>query len=388
MDSFPLVAQTVLCALRRRQMPPELAWRMALYVRAAMRAAPPPPPPPAQAVAAFYDRQVAQSRAQPRRKFKPTNRLREFHNWIKCILINDVCRADIWMNLRVLDVGSGKGGDLLKFTGIGVAELYTIDISPRAVEEAVERYNQIKVRDLRLMPIVADAGAVRLAERVPDWPTGRFHAATCQFALHYFFDCEAHALGVLQNIADALMPGKRVVLSFPDAAKLLETLSWQQPGALGFGNAISRVEFAERVPLVVDDHNRACCPEPRLEFGCAYRFVLDGAVDADEFVVWPATLLRLAEQVGLRFVSSELFEETAQRGAADIRWRNLSAYKASHARDGRCLMSAAESEVSGLYRSVVFVRTGKPEPIEVLGWQAWPRINRDAILRLELTSKS
>lgn len=75
--------------------------------------------------------------------------MRNLNNWIKSQLINeyvDRLRADDQSRgrprrLNVLDVGCGKGGDLLKWQKVGATHVVCCDIAETSVQQCEQRYN-------------------------------------------------------------------------------------------------------------------------------------------------------------------------------------------------------------------------------------------------------
>ncbi len=93
--------------------------------------------------------------------------MRNLNNWIKSMLINEYvdkmrqkaaaesgsgggghCGRDDHRRprvpLRVLDIGAGKGGDLLKWQKAGADHVVCADIAETSVEQARSRYNDMR----------------------------------------------------------------------------------------------------------------------------------------------------------------------------------------------------------------------------------------------------
>jgi mRNA (guanine-N7-)-methyltransferase len=93
----------------------------------------------AQNVASHYNARPDQQ--QEARKDSRIFKLRAFNNWIKAVLIAQVTRNN--KGLRVLDMGCGKGGDLLKWKKAGISEYVGVDIASVSVQRAEERYREM-----------------------------------------------------------------------------------------------------------------------------------------------------------------------------------------------------------------------------------------------------
>lgn len=78
----------------------------------------------------FYDRQKVLSFSE--RQQSRMVHGRNFHNWIKSVLIDKVI-TKISGPASVLDFCGGKGGDLLKWKSAGISQLVLVDISLNSV---------------------------------------------------------------------------------------------------------------------------------------------------------------------------------------------------------------------------------------------------------------
>nr|CAD7403590.1 unnamed protein product [Timema cristinae] len=280
--------------------------------------------------------------------------LRNFNNWIKSMLINEYLRKageghSHGQPLRVLDMGCGKGGDLLKWRRGSITHLICADLAETSVEQCQTRYNDLKGRsrhERAFAPvfsaefITADctkvvcthilvksakvlvwaAGItvkipnsllmrrrvargvdssignhVRLREKYKD-VTLQLDLVSCQFVFHYSFESLPQAECMLRNASETLRPGGFFIGTIPDACEIVSRA--KKAGGRSFGNDLYRVEFehdpcTRRVPL----------------FGAKYGFHLEGVVDCPEFLVHFPTLERLAEKFGLELVFKKSFKD-------------------------------------------------------------------------------
>ena len=121
----------------------------------------PPPFSPA-----FASQRPDQGRgAGSARNRSPIFYLRNFNNWIKSLLINTYCQR----GSSVLDLCSGKGGDLLKWEKCWARHVVFADHAQQSVMVSLRRYNEL-VQDTRrrqrVFPaifIVADCVRCRVA---------------------------------------------------------------------------------------------------------------------------------------------------------------------------------------------------------------------------------
>lgn len=197
--------------------------------------------------------------------------LRSFNNWIKSAIIQKFSPNENYTpgaqshgsngqgntdaGLLILDIGCGKGGDLQKWQAAPQrVELYVgMDPADVSIDQAKERYTQMRqdrrgghrnrnfhaeffVKDcfgewLGDIPIVQEVGIDGSVG--PDgsghskrWGGGGFDVVSMMFCMHYAFESEAKARGMLRNVAGSLKKGGRFLGVIPNSdvltAKVLE----------------------------------------------------------------------------------------------------------------------------------------------------------------------
>lgn len=231
--------------------------------------------------------------------------MRNFNNWIKSMLITEYL-AKIKDNmklgdpLRVLDMCSGKGGDLLKWQKGNISHLICTDIASVSVEQCEERYRQSSSRNSHNFTaefFACDSTLVRLREKFKD-PSMDLNLVSCQFAFHYSFESLKQAECMLRNAAECLRPGGFFIGTMPDAFEIMKRQREARSDI--FGNEVYQISFqcdTSDVPL----------------FGAKYNFHLEGVVDCPEFLVHFPTFVRLARKYGLELVEKDRFEDFYQK---------------------------------------------------------------------------
>ncbi|EFA03004.2 mRNA cap guanine-N7 methyltransferase [Tribolium castaneum] len=231
--------------------------------------------------------------------------MRNFHNWIKSMLINEYLTKikdgkKHNAPVRVLDMCCGKGGDLLKWRKGNITHLICSDIASVSLDQCRSRYNDMKERSSRernggniysIEYIAGDCSRVRLREKYTD-PSMKLDLVSCQFAFHYSFESLPQAECMIRNASECLQPGGFFIGTIPDANDLIARA--RRADANTFGNDVYQVHFdcdVNKPPL----------------FGAKYNFHLDGVVDCPEFLVHFPTLIKLARKYGLKFVKKEKF---------------------------------------------------------------------------------
>ena len=201
--------------------------------------------------------------------------LRSFNNWVKSALIQKFSTREDYApgasernnyyadqvggdegdrgGLLVLDIGCGKGGDLQKWQQAPQkVELYVgVDPAEVSIEQARDRYAGMKrggrggnrarrqdlfegeffVKDcfaewLGDLPLIQEVGidgigpeGSRFSQR---WGGGGFDVVSMMFCMHYAFENEQKARGMLRNVAGSLKKGGRFIGVIPNSDVLSE----------------------------------------------------------------------------------------------------------------------------------------------------------------------
>jgi mRNA (guanine-N7-)-methyltransferase len=163
--------------------------------------------------------------------------LRSYNNWVKSSLIQKFIGDE--RNLKILDIGCGKGGDLQKWQASRKVELYVgCDPADVSIKQAKDRYASMQKKSRRLfhaefyakdcfgewlgdIPIIRDVGidpgvgpGNAMSQR---WGGGGWDMVTMMFCMHYAFESEAKAKGMLRNVAGALKKGGRFIGCIPNS---------------------------------------------------------------------------------------------------------------------------------------------------------------------------
>ncbi|XP_035286719.1 mRNA cap guanine-N7 methyltransferase [Anguilla anguilla] len=226
--------------------------------------------------------------------------MRNFNNWLKSVLIGEVLDKVRRRHgeLCVLDLGCGKGGDLLKWRKGHIGRLVCADIAAVSVEQCQQRYSDMR-RKCRPNDeifaaefIVADCTKELLSEKLKD-PEMTFDLCSCQFVYHYSFESRAQADTMLRNACERLRPGGFFIGTTPDAFELVKRLEESESNS--FGNEVYRVTFQKKgdYPL----------------FGCQYDFSLEGVVNVPEFLVYFPLFEEMAKKYNMRLVFKKTFRE-------------------------------------------------------------------------------
>ncbi|XP_055983083.1 mRNA cap guanine-N7 methyltransferase [Sorex fumeus] len=227
--------------------------------------------------------------------------MRNFNNWIKSALIGEFLekvRQKKKRDITVLDLGCGKGGDLLKWKKGRISKLVCADIADVSIKQCQQRYGEMKTRsrDNEYMFstefITADCSKKLLMDDFRD-PEMSFDICSCQFAFHYSFESYEQADLMLRNACERLNPGGYFIGTTPNSFELIKRLEASETES--FGNEIYTVKFQKKgdYPL----------------FGCKYDFHLHGVVDVPEFLVYFPLLIEMAKKYNMKVVYKKTFLE-------------------------------------------------------------------------------
>jgi SAM-dependent methyltransferase len=174
-------------------------------------------------------------------------KMREFHNWIKSIIIYTYCsptrreQGGKIVRQSILDVGCGRGGDILKIYHARVGEYVGFDVDFEGIysssDGAISRYNHLKSKfpDFgKVSYLQADGGVLLNSEEQSKslsnisnenkkmlektfYKDRKFDIISSQFVIHYLFGSETSINNLIINIKNHLKKDGYVLLTLFDA---------------------------------------------------------------------------------------------------------------------------------------------------------------------------
>jgi mRNA (guanine-N7-)-methyltransferase len=140
--------------------------------------------------------------------------MRKFHNNIKKMYLDKY----IIKETNLLDLASGKGGDLFKWkSNKNIKSVVGYDIDERSVKEAIRRRNNMKInKNIKF-------NVLDLSKNILKCNT-QFDCITSMFAFHYFFESKETLYNVTKSIDNCSKSGTILILILFDRNKVEEKL--------------------------------------------------------------------------------------------------------------------------------------------------------------------
>ena len=263
--------------------------------------------------------------------------MREFHNWIKSILIYTYCQPfsknkdDKPTKASVLDIGCGRGGDIQKMYHARVGDYVGIDPDYEGLfattDSAVTRYNfnKSKFPDYGKMvfiqadgslPLEAEVQSKRLSNMSQDNKNNitkyfngkkKFDIITSMFVIHYLFNTQESINNLINNIKSFLNVGGYIIYTLFDANKLYELL-----GEKDIYTSYYTDDNGEKQKLyeIIKNFKGPLKDEP----GQSIDVMMSWFSDAynTEYLVTPKLMIKSMEKAGCKLVDSDLFSNLYQ----------------------------------------------------------------------------
>ena len=137
---------------------------------------------------------------------------RQYHNSIKNILIKQFSSKR-----KVLEIGSGAGGDIIKYSNAEVKKLIGIDI----VDVEYKHPSHMS-----FFKVTNELYSIR--QTIEHCNTGLFDTVNCHFALHYFFKNKETLDNLVRNLDENLKRGGTFVATCMDGEKINKLLNKNQ----------------------------------------------------------------------------------------------------------------------------------------------------------------
>jgi SAM-dependent methyltransferase len=278
---------------------------------------------------------ISSERAQDIYYQKVTNlgkKFRKFHNWIKSIYIYTYCfpykEDKKIIKKTVLDIGGGRGGDIMKMYHSKVKELVCIDIDYEglfgAIDSTLVRYqsNVNKYPDFTKTILIQADGSLpfdskiqekKLSNMTPDnkylmnkifTKTRKFDIFNLQFSIHFLFESNTSVNYFIENINNYLKVGGYILASTFDNIQVMNILNNKNIYTSYYTNENGqRSKYFEIIKKFEGEYNE--------DIGNALDIHMAWINQEDkyntEYLISPKLLIKSMEKANCVLVESELF---------------------------------------------------------------------------------
>ncbi len=277
-----------------------------------------------------------------RRAFS-TASVRHLNNFVKSCMIDAACRACArgGSELRLADIACGRGQDQSKWAyaardaGVPLTAYFGMDLAPGDVDAArVMASKYLAAADVRIQ--TGDMGKDAWQAAAP------VTVVSCQLAMHYIFDAEAHVRHFFAQAAALLAPGGLLLVSFTDGRSVVRRARDSATGKY------------ERPYYTVDVPAASSALRLRSAFGNQYTFTMPGSVEGvPEYLCHEGMLTHIAAAAGFTAGTSAYFDELALQ-LDPVPYYAVLAEKMG----GNWITDPDALDAANLYRFIVFAKDG------------------------------
>jgi SAM-dependent methyltransferase len=283
---------------------------------------------------------ISSERAQDIYYQKVTNLgkvFREYHNWIKSILIYSYCsqgkenRDGRIKKKSVLDIGCGRGGDILKMYHARVSDYIGTDPDHEglfgAIDSATVRYqgNVNKFPDFPKMTFIHMDGSVqfdgdlqekklqgmspenkKMIEKVFT-NEKKFDIINSQFAIHYIFDSPDSVNNLISNVKNYLKTDGYLICTLFDAKQVMNLFAGKDTFTSWYTDDNGqRAKFFE----IVKKFDGEIKDEAGMAIDVHMGWVSQEGKYITEYLVSPKLMIKSMEKAGCVLVDTDLFVNT------------------------------------------------------------------------------
>ncbi len=253
--------------------------------------------------------------------------MRSFNNWIKSNMIMTYSKN----KNKVLDIGCGRGGDLIKFIHAGVSEYVGIDIDNNGLyvinDSAYNRYKNFKQTIKNVPPmyfINADARGLFNVETqqrilpnmresnknlIDKYLSGnvKYNVINCQFSLHYYLSDDLSLSNFCKNINDHIADNGYFLITCFDGKLIYDQLLGKQKMTVSYtDNKGVKNTFFEIRKIYTDTDIDKSGTGIAIDF---YNSLISNPdVYNREYLVFPDFLIKtMKDKCGLELVETDSF---------------------------------------------------------------------------------
>lgn len=224
-----------------------------------------------------------------------SKKLREFHNDVKLKLLTKYSHLS---NAKtVLDIGTGRGGDMHKWHKCNIQNVIGIDINKHFIEEAIKRCKYAKYlmkRSYMFYYTRPDEIFEKYLQKREI--THVFDCITSMFAFHYFFKNEVVLDDILRQISSHLKPDGFFIGVCPQGERIKEMLG----NKLEFKNDVVYLKKTEKMTKSIGEE---------IKFMLSGTLYFGDNIMSNEYLVYEETLKKHAEKYNLKLLEYKNFNE-------------------------------------------------------------------------------
>ena len=223
-------------------------------------------------------------------------RMRRFHNKVKEQLYSKYCKNSNYL----LELCSGKGGDMHKWIFNNIKNIDGYDISDRNINECKRRFESLQQKkELNYNFYNLDLTKDNAYDKIYKNNTNGFDVVCCQFGFHYFFECKDHFDNITRILDTSLQIGGYFIITFLDDTKINKLFDGKK--------LCSREKDGEIIYILEKDNN-----DTEKIYGNRLKISLNGnnilGEGSDEWIINYQELLNNMEKLGFECLETELFE--------------------------------------------------------------------------------
>jgi uncharacterized protein YqgQ len=303
--------------------------------------------------------------------------MRKFHNYVKSILLTiyasprKTAGTTTPKKSSVLDLGVGRGGDIMKYYHAKVKDVVGIDPDDaglfQSADSAKQRYSEARKKH-QGFPVMtflrADASVPFNVQEQQDhfetqfdkntisaWkryfsPKCKYDVICIQFMIHYLMTTPKFQ-GLIENINNYLAPEGVVIITTFDARKVIGYLDGKKEQTTSYTDA----DGSEKVLFVIRDISvNSSTPSLNQAIDFHTTLYMEEGVFHTEYLVYPEILQKeLKSRCGLHLIDSLSFSEIRDM---------TKTYGGVVFFNDQSPVEVASSELSDMYRTYVFQKMG------------------------------
>ena len=225
--------------------------------------------------------------------------MRKFHNKIK----EDLYKRFVSNTNHLLELCSGRGGDIHKWVNNNVKNVTGYDLSESAITECNRRLQQTK-SSTRTEFYQLDLTSPTALDIIKQHQRAQFDNVCCHFGVHYFFKDQTAFQNLISILRDTLNNNGYFIVTFMDNAQIDALFKSDDNDTISSEDTESR-----------EMHYILNRQPTKFNFGQRLRIVLNGNTNnfltegSNEYIINYKYFCEIMEQSGFKLIETKLFQE-------------------------------------------------------------------------------